>query len=1044
MALCAHPATILFHPAAARPAPNWRRGPRATACAALAILSACGGGGGSSDSATFTASAGADQSVQPYAVVTLGGVVSGGSPAWRQLSGPTATVLGGTHAPTLRLVAPEDPLSLVFELTVNEGGVARARDEVTLTVEAPGAEVTGALRRRIIVNGGGAGRAIRADHDASTQRIFVLDDVGSVVLAYDVSNPDAPSLAGFLPQPLPRPGFTPGRPVDVVAEDGVLAVVHEATSRQIPGRVVFYDPLTLAELSSWSCGAGPIDADITPDGRQVAVAGAGDLVANSTADPQGTVTWVYVPPTGAANIDPTLHVRTFNFIGYDTLGTQLIGDGVRLPRIQFGVARDLEPRAVAFAPDGASIYVSLAANNALARVDIAGLVVRDLHGFEHADWSGAPGQVSSLTGLRPVPFVEARPTATSIGGQVVPVLDFEGIVSVTPGATADEAIVELITARGPVLPAQNIDADAELERPFVLGASGPRLVQVAVSVQDGQIEVLSETILRSSAGTPLTARSNLRASAPGLANHDEAAVDLSGAALPLDPFGVHVGDATRVGTEIWLADHHRPSLVRLAANGAFIARYVPLGANSTTNVGTERLPAVYAQRVLGGGFEGVAASADGATIHAILGRPLDNPDTADDAASRASRIVRVVAVERTSGVATGEFAYVLEHAGHVVRDLELGADGRLIVLEEDPATGFCALFRANLAGATNLSSLGGNYASVSAALETTAPSDLLSLAAPVVPLAKALALDLGETGTRATAFAATDGAREFPLLARADEHGLTGATLNVATLTYTLASGATEEPLTLSLLGALGRQLDASDVDEGSALASYPVRGLRQALDILAFEADGEVLIAGADGGTARVIAGTPGYDETTRVGDILLDTLVFPDAPTLALDDRLGRLRISRVDGDPNGDGLYERLIAFGGRSVFLARGDGSLVWDTGDRLERRVLARQPERAPRLDAAAEDAGLAPQSLALMELGGVRLLVVGCAGSGSLAVYDLTRPGAARFAGFLPTALGADPLDLSFVPAHEAPGARPILIAVDAALGAVELLDVTP
>jgi hypothetical protein len=1039
MAPRARSATSYRVSAAANPLPLGRR---AGACALLAVAGACGGGGGSSDSATFTASAGADQTVEPYEVVTLGGVVSGGSPAWRQLSGPEATVLGGTDSPTLRVVAPEDPVALVFELTVLEGGDVRARDEVTLTVEAPGAEVTGALRRRILVNGGGAQRAVRADHDASTQRIFVLDGVANVVIAYDVTSPDAPSLAGFLLQPVPRPGFTPGRPVDVVAEDGVLAVVHEATSRQVPGRVVFYDPLTLAELSSWSCGAGPIDADITADGQQVAVACAGDLVANSTADPQGTVTWVQVPPTGAANIDPTLHVRTFNFIGYDTLATQLIGDGVRLPRLQSGVARDLEPRAVVFSPDGASIYVSLAANNALARVDIAGLVVRDLHGLELADWSGSPGQVSSLTGLRPVPFVDTRPTATSIGGQVVPVLDFEGVLSVTPGATDDEAIVELVTARGPVLPAQNIDADVELERPFVLGASGPRLVRVAVSAQNGEIEVLSETILRSGAGTPLTARSNLRVSAPGLANHDEAAVDLSGAELPLDPFGVHIGDATRVAGEIWLADQHRPSLVRLASSGSFVARYVPFGANATTVVGTERLPAVYGQRVLGGGFEGVAASADGATIHAILGRPLDNPDTADDATSRASRNVRVVAVERTSGAVTGEYVYVLERAGHVVRDLELGADGRLVVLEEDPATSFCALFRADLADATNLSSLGGNYASVSAALETTAPRDLHSLAAPVVPLAKSLALDLGETGTRLTAFAATDGAREFPLLVRADAHGLTGATLSVATLTYTLAPGAAEAPLTLSLLGALGRQLDASDVDEGSALASYPVRGLRQALDILAFEVDGQVLIAGADGGTARVIGGTPGYDETTRVNAILLDTLVFPDAATLARDDRLGRLRISRVDGDPNGDGLYERLIAFGGRSVFLARGDGSVVWDSGDRLERRVLARQPERAARLDAAAEDAGLAPQSLALLELGGVRLLVVGCAGSGSLAAYDLSRPGAARFAGFLPTTLGADPVDLAFVPAHEAPGARPILIAVDAATGAVELLDV--
>lgn len=1026
--------------------------PRPRAClkpaALLAIVlthAACGGGGGGGASASFTAAAGADLSVQPYELVSLSGVVSGGTALWRQVSGPAAQVVGGLDSATLRVVAPEDPGALVFELTAREGGSVRASDRVTLTVEPVGADLAGTLRRRILVNGGGVGRAVRADHDASTQRLFVLDSVAATVLAYDVANPDSPVLAGFLLQPMLRPGFVPGPPVDVVAEDGVLAVIHESTSRQIPGRVVFYDPLTLVELSSWSCGAGPIDADITPDGRQVAVACAGDLDVSALADPRGTVTWVQVPPMGPATIDPTLHVRTFTFEGFDAMASPLLAAGVRLPRSQVGVARDLEPRAVTFSPDGASIYVSLAANNALARIDIAGLIARDVVGLPLADWSGVGGEVTSLTGVRSVPFTDGRPTSTTVAGQSVAALDFEGVLSVTDGATTDERIVEFITARGPVLPAQNLDGDAELERAFALEASGPRLVRAAVSAATGQIEVLSETILRASGGAPLTARPNLRATSPGFANHDEAAVDLGGVALPLDAFGVHVGDAVFAGGEVWLADQYRPSLLRHSLTGALVARYVPVGANSHgTVVGTERFPAVYAQRVLGGGFEGLAASADGATLYAILGRPLDNPDTADDTVSRASRLVRVLAVQRTSGAAVGEYVYVLERAGNVVRDLELGADGRLVVLEEDAARGFCALFRVDLTGATNLTQLGASYASVSAALEATAPRDLAQLAAPITPLSKTLAADLGEVGLRATAFAGRGAADEIPILVRADAHGLAHATLDPATRRFTVAPTAADAPLAVCVFGARGRQFDGTDQDEGASFESFPVKGLRQALDIVAYDVDGEVLIAGADAGIARVLTGAPGYDETTRVDSIVLDTLAFPNALALSRPDHLGLLRISRVDGDPNQDGLYERLVAFGGRSVFLARPDGSLAWDTGDRLERRVVARQPERAVRLDAAARTAGLAPQALVLAPLAGGTFLVVGCAGSGSLAAYDLSDPGVPRFAGFLPSALGADPVDLTFVPAADAPGGRPILIAVDAGAGALDLLDLVP
>ena len=196
-----------------------------------------------------------------------------------------------------------------------------------------------------------------------------------------MSNPDLPVLAGFLLQPELRPGFIPGPPVDIVAEDGVLAVVHEGESRQVPGRVVFYDPLTLVELSSWSTGAGPIDADIAEDGSEVVVAAAGDLDATALSDPRGTLTWIRVPPGGPAAIQPPFDTRTVTFSGYDLLGSELEGRGVRLPRNQVEVSRDLEPRAVAFAPDG-DIWISLAANNALARIARPSLLVADVIGLE--------------------------------------------------------------------------------------------------------------------------------------------------------------------------------------------------------------------------------------------------------------------------------------------------------------------------------------------------------------------------------------------------------------------------------------------------------------------------------------------------------------------------------------------------------------------------------------------------------------------------------------------------------------------------------------
>ena len=488
----------------------------------------------------------------------------------------------------------------------------------------------------------------------------------------------------------------------------------------------------------------------------------------------------------------------------------------------------------------------------------------------------------------------------------------------------------MVTSRGPVLPRQNVDGDPELELPFALATSRPEVVRLAVSARTGAIEVLSAVGLRTGLG-PVTDRPNLRDTSPGLARHDEEPVDLLGGPLALDPFGLHVGGAARLSGRTWIADHYRPSLAVFDGTGLLVRRYVPLGSNGGgVNVGTETLPAVYAQRAIGGGFEGVAMSADALGVVAILGAPLDNPDVPDDSNSRASRIIRLLDVDRTTGAPRSEFAYVLERAGNVVRDLARGPDGGLSVLELDAATGRGTVFRIALDGATDLRQLGGAYASVSAALEGTAPQDLGSLAAPVTPVAKSVALDSGGAGYALTALLGDDGDVEFPLLVTADGHGLGGAVLDPATGTFTATSSGSQA--TLALFGARGRELDGSDADGGVTLARAPVQGLRQALDLEVLVVDGEVLLACADGGLARVLTGVPGYDETTRVGLEVLDPLDFPSATSLQEAAALGPLRISAVDGDLDGDSRFDQLIAFGGRSVFLARADGSLAWDSGD----------------------------------------------------------------------------------------------------------------
>jgi hypothetical protein len=70
------------------------------------------------------------------------------------------------------------------------------------------------------------------------------------------------------------------------------------------------------------------------------------------------------------------------------------------------------------------------------------------------------------------------------------------------------------------------------------------------------------------------------------------------------------------------------------------------------------------------------------------------------------------------------------------------------------------------------------------------------------------------------------------------------------------------------------------------------------------------------------------GYGEEERLGDLVLDAAVFPNAAELQRDEALGRLRVSTVSVDQDGNGLVDRIAAFG----------AAFVHDLGYSRQRRL----------------------------------------------------------------------------------------------------------
>ncbi|MEO0558435.1 MAG: choice-of-anchor I family protein [Bacteroidota bacterium] len=263
-----------------------------------------------------------------------------------------------------------------------------------------------------------------------------------------------------------------------------------------------------------------------------------------------------------------------------------------------------------------------------------------------------------------------------------------------------------------------------------------------------------------------------------------------------------------------------------------------------------------------------------------------------------------------------------------------------------------------------------------------------------------------------------------------------------------------------------GNGLDASDRDDAIAIASHPVFGMYQPDGLAAATIDGQTVLFVANEGDSREYAG---FDEESRIKNLTLDPTAFPDASSLQADDQLGRLTVTTTLGDTDGDGDYDALYAFGGRSFSVHSADGTRLWESGDEIEQRIAALidtgdlprdafnpSDDENDSFDNRSDAQGPEPESIAVGEVNGTPYLFVGLNRSGAVLIYDVSTPEAPEYAGFLSNRtyseeaqlLDGSPnpavgdlglADLAFIPAHASPVDRALLVTSNAISGTVTL-----
>ncbi|WP_394750175.1 choice-of-anchor I family protein [Spongiimicrobium salis] len=236
-----------------------------------------------------------------------------------------------------------------------------------------------------------------------------------------------------------------------------------------------------------------------------------------------------------------------------------------------------------------------------------------------------------------------------------------------------------------------------------------------------------------------------------------------------------------------------------------------------------------------------------------------------------------------------------------------------------------------------------------------------------------------------------------------------------------------------------GNEIDPSDRDDIKELRNVPALGIFQPDGITSATINGVEYIVTANEGDARDY---DAFSEEERADDLLLDATIFPNAMDLQMDANLGRLEVTTVNGDTDGDGDFDQIVSFGGRSFTIWDETGNRVYDSGNEIGSRTLALTPDRFNDNDGRSDAKGAEPESVAILNLNDERyILFVGLERNDQVLVYDMTNPAAPEFIQLLANANDEAPEGLLVIPASDSPSGKDLLLVSNEDSGTVTIYE---
>ena len=240
-------------------------------------------------------------------------------------------------------------------------------------------------------------------------------------------------------------------------------------------------------------------------------------------------------------------------------------------------------------------------------------------------------------------------------------------------------------------------------------------------------------------------------------------------------------------------------------------------------------------------------------------------------------------------------------------------------------------------------------------------------------------------------------------------------------------------------LGTITQTIDATDT--GSTISiTQTVKGLPMPDTIATYSKNGKTYVVTANEGDARV-----DDRDVSRFGDIAgsdsMNNIIDQNAPSnfpltqtgARANEALGRLNVSRLDGDTDGDGKIDDPTMIGTRSFTIWEVTDAglqLTYDSGSYFETYIRDNDP--AGWVDSRSDDKGPEPEGLTLGEIDGKTFAFIGMERNNGIFMFDITDPNAPSFFGYTRTSDGSNtplrPEGMSFISAADSPNGQNLLI----------------